>query len=600
MTTFLSIHSLTKFYGSQPLFKNISFTISQGDRIGLIGPNGAGKSTLLKILMDLEYPDEGHITKKQQLKVAYASQFPEFPSIPLEDLLVSEIKEKRSEEEDLILRTRAKKLLGKAQFNDFYTLANLLSGGWKKRFDIVRALMQEPDLLLLDEPTNHLDLDGILWLEEFLSKEKLSYLVVSHDRTFLNSIANKIIELNYLYPQGVFVSEGDLNLYQDRKEAYIEGEEARKKGLSSQLRKEVDWLRRSPKARTTKSEARVQKAYQLMDELADVKNRTKVKKVDIEFSASERETRKLLVAKNLSKSYEGKTLFEQADVTLSPGTRLGIVGSNGTGKTTLLKMLAGMIEPDLGTIKKALDLQIVYFDQHRDEVDGDLSLKEALSPANEMVNYRGQFIHVNGWAKKFLFPEERLKMPVRCLSGGERARILIAKLMLKPADILFLDEPTNDLDIQTLEVIESSLNEFPGAIVLISHDRMLMDRVCNQILGLGLTKAPELFASYSQWEKAAQAFSKPSQPSIKPKEEIKPSSLKKFPKLSYKEEKELEGIEGQIAAIEKKMALLQEKVNGSLGKDAAQLYNELADLQKNHESLFERWELLELKKQAAS
>ena len=477
--------------------------VSQGERIGLLGPNGSGKSTLLKILVGQEQPDDGYISRRQGLRIGYASQVPEFPPLPLEEVMTQQPIHGNSTE----ILTRARILLSKAQFADSTQNASTLSGGWKKRLDIARAMMQEPDLLILDEPTNHLDLEGILWLERFLLREKIPYIVVSHDRYFLENISNRVIELNRCYPQGLFISEGNMSTFMDHREAFLEGQLKQQQDLKAMVKNEVDWLRRSPKARTCKSQSRVQKAYQLIDELSEVSTRNKTTKVDIDFTASERETRKLLVGKNLSKALGGTQLFQGIDVVLSPGTRLGIMGKNGTGKTTLLKVLAGLIPQDLGTLKYADDLNLVYFDQHREQISPHITLREALSPTGDMVNCRGQFIHVNGWAKKFLFSPDRLELLVKYLSGGERARLQIARLMQQPADILFLDEPTNDLDISTLEVIEESLKEFPGAVVLISHDRCLVDRVCTQILGLGIDREQQYYADYSQWEQAFAAAS---------------------------------------------------------------------------------------------
>lgn len=587
MSSLLGAHSLTKSYGTQVLFKNISFTLVQGDRIGLIGPNGAGKSTLLKILMESELPDAGNISRRQGLRVGYASQAPEFPALPLEELLMQE-----GHGNELERRTRARILLGKAQFADFYANASELSGGWKKRLDIARALMQEPDLLLLDEPTNHLDLEGILWLEKFLTREKISYVVISHDRYFLENVSNKIIELNKCFPQGLFVCEGAMGVYTERKEDFLRGQIETQRSLASTVRDEIDWLRQSPKARTTKAEARVNKAYELMEELSEIKQRNKSYKVEIDFNASERETRKLLVAKNLAKSLGGKTLFQGLDLVLSPGSRLGIVGKNGTGKTTLLKLLASHIPQDMGTIKYADDLKLVYFDQHREQLPPNVTLRRALSPTSDNVQYRGQSIHVNGWAKKFLFSPERMELPVHCLSGGERARILIARLMLEPADILFLDEPTNDLDISTLEVIEESLKEFAGAVVLISHDRCLMDRVCTSIIGLGNGDTPQFFADYGKWEQAQIQPAKKEAPA-KPQLSTPPPQPKK---LSYKEQKELEGMEKNIENQEGEIAALQQQLESpELATDphkSLECYRLLAKAEQELQRLFERWQYL--------
>lgn len=589
MSALLGIHSISKSYGALPLFEDISFTVQNDDRIGLLGPNGAGKTSLLKILVGIENPDTGHVTKKQGLRIGYASQVPEFSSLPLEEVLIRSVPPGNETE----IRTRARILLGKVQFTDFHQNADSLSGGWKKRLDIARALMQEPQLLLLDEPTNHLDLEGILWLEKFLLRERISYIVISHDRYFLENVSNKVIELNKCYPQGLFISDGNMSAFQDHREAFLDGQLQRERGLASQVRDEIDWLRRSPKARTTKSQSRIQKAHELIEELSEIKRRNKTEKVAIEFSASERETRKLLVAKNLAKSLGDKQLFKGLDITLSPGTRLGIVGKNGTGKTTLLKVLAQMIPQDTGTLKYADDLKLVYFDQHREQIPDHLSIREALAPTGDMVNYRGQHIHVNGWARKFLFTPDRMQLPVGCLSGGERARILIAKLMLQPADILFLDEPTNDLDIQTLEVIEESLNEFQGAVVLISHDRCLMDRVCTQILGLGEGNEQQFFADYSQWEKSTKKQIPAQLPEIRPTPNAKPVTAKK---LSYAEKKELEGMELTILTLEQEIEALQNKLDmpehQADAKKSLELYHQLGSSQQKLETLFDRWQYL--------
>lgn len=552
----------------------------------MLGPNGAGKSTLLKILMGFEPSDGGEISKRKGLKVGYASQVPEFPDLTVEDVL----KQAASPGDPHEIETRARILLGKAQFTDFFQNAHTLSGGWKKRLDIMRALMDDPDLLLMDEPTNHLDLEGILWLENFLSRENLTYVIVSHDRYFLEKTTNKMIELNRCYPQGLFESEGNMSAFMEHKNAFLEAQAKRERGLASSVREEVEWLRQSPKARTTKSRSRIQRAYALMDELSSVKSRNKTETVGIDFSASERATRKLLVAKNVTKSMGDKLLFKGVDLTLSPGSRLGIVGKNGTGKTTLLKVLAGLIPQDMGTIKTAEDLKIVYFDQHREKIPLDVSLREALSPSGDHVNYRGQQIHVNGWARKFLFDSDRMELPVSRLSGGERARILIARLMLQPADVLFLDEPTNDLDIPTLEVIEESLIEFNGAVVLITHDRCLMDRVCTQVIGLGAGNETELFADYDQWERGSQPVK------TELKVEKKERDQKPIVKMSYKEKKELEGMEETILVAEEKLEELQSQANDpSLASDSEKSlshYQLMGEAQKELESLYERWQFL--------
>lgn len=595
MSSLITLHALSKSFGTQQLFKNISFHLLEGDRVGLLGPNGSGKSTLLRILMELDSPDEGYVARRQGLRTGYACQDPEFPSKTLEEVLLDQ----NLVGDPIELSTRAQILLSKMLFPDSQADASLLSGGWKKRLDIARALMNEPDILLLDEPTNHLDLEGILWLEKFLVRERIPFVAVSHDRYFLENTVTRIIELNKCYPQGIFISDGGMQSYIEHKNAFLESQAQRERGLASTVREEVAWLRKSAPARTTKSRSRIQKANELIDALTDIKTRNKIPKVDISFSASERETRRLLVGKNLSKAYNDKVLFQGVDVTLSPGTRLGIVGKNGTGKTTLLKMLAGAIQPDKGTIKYADDLKIVYFDQHRAQLPPNLTIREALAENGDTVNYRGQTIHVNGWAQRFLFSPDRLSLPLGYLSGGERARILIAKLMLQPADLLFLDEPTNDLDIQTLEVMEESLIDFPGAVVLISHDRYLMDRVCTQILGLGTGKEHTFFADYSQWERASSKTVeiKPEltkSPELPPKSETVTSKPRK---LSFKEQKELDGMEHTIAEVEQTITAIKLQLdNPDIAADAQkslELYRQLAEHEHRLEALFERWQHLD-------
>lgn len=587
--TLLTTQSLKKSFGTQKLFDNISFSLTKGERIGLIGPNGSGKSTLLKILIGLEVPESGSISKAKSLRIGYASQAPEFPSVSLEDALVQSCPEGSFLENQI----RARSLLSKAQFSDFSLQADLLSGGLKKRLDILRACMQEPDLLLLDEPTNHLDLEGILWLEKFLTKETFSYLIVSHDRYFLEAVSNKTMELNRCYPNGLFMTEGPISVFSKHAEAFLSAQIQFQQGLSSQVRGETEWLKRSPKARTTKSRARIQKALEMQEELAEVKARNKEVKAAIDFSSSDRETRKLLVAKNIAKSLGGKQLFKGVDLILSPGSRVGIAGKNGTGKTTLLKILAGLIPQDVGTIKRADDLKLVYFDQMREQIPPHLTLKEALSPTSEMVIFRGKPIHVNGWAKKFLFSPDRMQMPVNRLSGGERARIMIAKLMLEPADILFLDEPTNDLDIPTLEVIEESLNNFTGAVVLISHDRCLMDRVCTQVLGLGIDCELNLFANYSQFE-AASALKLTEKSSKKP--QPAPQQPPKVKKLTYNEQRELDGMEGNILRNEAEIANLKSELEGeNTAQKTLELYTLLSAAEERLEKLFARWQELSSK-----
>ncbi|MDN3505143.1 MAG: ABC-F family ATP-binding cassette domain-containing protein [Rhabdochlamydiaceae bacterium] len=576
MSLLLNCKSLEKAYGSQVLFENLSFSIFAGDRIGLIGPNGAGKSTLLKILASEESSDGGEVCPKRDLRIGYVPQSAEYedesPLNVLLDTLHSETHLSEHEKLNLV-----ETWLTKLGFRGDEKSAALLSGGWKKRLSIAIAMLNNPDVLMLDEPTNHLDLESIVWLEKFLDKEIKTYIVVSHDRSFLSKATSRIVEINPLYPEGLFSVDGPYPFFLEKKERFIEGQIEQERSIATKVRRETEWLRSTPKARTTKAQSRIDQAKELFDEHSALKMRNKKQRAEISFVGSERQTKKLLVAKNLKLSLGDKLLFENLDISLTSGLRLGLMGPNGCGKTSLLKLFAQELEPDMGTIKRADDLKIVYFDQHRTKLDENITLKEALAPAGEFVHYRGQAIHVNGWCQRFLFPREYLGMSVNKLSGGERARISIARLMLEPADILLLDEPTNDLDIPTLETLEDNLSDFPGAVVLITHDRSMLENMCTQFLALGEPSKCKTYAQYSDWESSR---------SIKPttikKKESKPQESREVRKERNRLEKAIEKRETQVVELEKLMK----------GQDLSKLqdiHTQIEEVRKEIDQLFEKW-----------
>jgi ATP-binding cassette subfamily F protein uup len=591
MTLLLNCQSLSKSFGNRTLFEDLCFSIFTGQRVGLIGPNGAGKSTLLKILAGDEKPTGGIVSARRGLKIGYVPQSCEFSDISPEEVLYETLKadERPDYEKEVLVQT----LLSKLGFKGTETSAAQLSGGWKKRLSIAQALILSPELLLLDEPTNHLDLEGIFWLEKFLSREAPSYILVSHDRYFLQNMVNRIVEINPVYPQGLFSIEGTYENFLEKKEEFLLGQIEQERSLASKARREVEWLSRSPKARTSKSKARVGDAHELLGELSEVKGRNRQKKSEIDFAATHRETQKLLTAKNLSKDIGGRTLFQHLDFVLSPGTRIGLMGPNGSGKTTLLKIIAGELAPDQGTIKQADGLKIVYFDQHRLQLPGNITLRQALSPDGDFVTFRGQKVHINGWCQRFLFSTDILEMPLEKLSGGERARISIAHLMLQPADILLLDEPTNDLDIPTLETLEESLVDFPGAVVLITHDRCMLDRICSTLLALGNPEVNEFYSDYTQWEASLKA---PPKPKL---EEKKPEQKTPKVKLSYAEKKEYDQIEGAIKKLEEEVRNLNHQLeSGPQNPEQLQLICTQIGLAENRiEQLYLRWDELEKKQQ---
>ncbi|MBS0623895.1 MAG: ABC-F family ATP-binding cassette domain-containing protein [Verrucomicrobia bacterium] len=587
----LNAELISKSFGTKKLFSELSLSIFSDDRIGLIGQNGSGKSTFLKILAGLEQADNGTLSLKKGLKIGYLPQSCDFVDQPPLTILLEALKEDTHtplyEKERL-----AQTWLSKLGFKGDEPSASRLSGGWKKRLMLAQQMLFNPDLLLLDEPTNHLDLEGILWLEKFLKHEAPTYLLVSHDRYFLQHATNRMIEIAPCYPRGLFSIQGPYLEFLHKKEEFLEGQLQQEHSLASKVRRESQWLRSNPKARTTKAQARVDQAHKLLDELPELKKRNQQTKVAIDFSGSGRETRKLLVAKNIGKELNGKVLFQDLDFTLSPGTRIGLMGPNGSGKTTLLRLLAHELSADTGTIKRAEGLQTVYFDQHRHQLPSHLSLREALAPQDGFINFRGKSIHIHSWCKRFLFSPDLLDLPLSVLSGGERARIAIAHLMLQPADLLLLDEPTNDLDIPTLEALEASLLEFPGAVVLITHDRCMLDRICTSLLPLGDPSCHEIFADYAQWEESQ----KPTQQAC-----VQPSSVKQKPTpakkgLSYKEKKELEDIESFILKAEQEvqeltLQLEQTQDNISLSN----ICQTLAIAEAKVEQLYLRWEELESK-----
>jgi ATP-binding cassette subfamily F protein uup len=594
--TLLSCEDISKSYGSRTLFEGLSFGLFRGDKIGIIGPNGAGKSSLLKILAGLENADEGNVSYRKSLKIGYVPQMSSLPAKSVHDILVECLHDDHTLE-DYEREIKAQIILGKFGFPDPQQLATELSGGWKKRLELAKQIIREPDILLLDEPTNHLDLEGILWLETFLPKEVTTYIVISHDRYLLEHVTNKVIELNRTYPKGLYSVDGPYSTFLEKRELFLEGQLQIQKSLASKVRREIDWLRQTPKARTTKSRSRIQEANELIKDLADVKSRNKKNLANIDFTASERQTRKLVTVKNISKRMGDRELFSRVEFTLSPGSRLGIVGRNGTGKTTLLKMIAGEIKPDIGTIKYADQLQIVYFDQQREQLPPTLTLAEALSPTGEFVNYHGNSIHVNSWCKRFLFRPEQMVMPIGQLSGGERARVLIARLMLKPADILLLDEPTNDLDIPTLEILEESLEEFEGAIVLITHDRFMMDQVTTSIIGLGGEGQAQIFADYGQWEAYEEQQEKvDKEPEIKKEvqQQSKPTPQKK---LTYKEKLEYEKMESTILELEQQIDQHKKTIDDPESLKDLQIYQKLCEelhsYQEHLDRCFQRWQELE-------
>ena len=602
MPPILNAQGISKAYGANPLFQNVSFTVSEGDRIGLIGPNGSGKTTLLRILAGETNPDTGDVAVRKRARMSTVlqdSQFAEGETV--QSVVAKSVKRSAMSGDDDESRTF--EILGRAGFEDFNVEASALSGGWRKRLAIVEALVEGPDVLLLDEPTNHLDLAGIEWLETVLANARFACVVVSHDRYFLENVATSMAELNRAYPDGVLRVDGNYSKFLEKKEEFLHAQAKHQEALENRVHTEIEWLRRGPKARTSKSKARIDKAAELMTELADLNTRTRTATAQIDFSSTDRKTKRLIEVEQLGYSFGDRMLFSGLDFAVTAGMRVGLVGPNGSGKTTLLHLLEGDLKPTQGEVRTADRLRIVHFDQNR-QINPELTLRRALAPDSDSVVYQDRVVHVASWAARFLFNGEQLNQPVSRLSGGERARVLIAQLMLQPADVLLLDEPTNDLDIPTLEILEETLLEYRGALVLVTHDRYLLDRVSTVVLGLDGEGGAARFADYRQWEEWQSGAGKRTTPtsnvsSTKTQNDSETASSPKK-KLSYLEAREYATIEERVAEAEEllqsKRASLEDPAIVSNASELVAAHTALEDAQREVDALYARWAELEAKR----
>jgi ATP-binding cassette subfamily F protein uup len=608
MPPILIAQNISKRFGVDPLFENISLAVHEGDRIGLIGPNGAGKSTLLALLGAEQQPDSGEVSFRRRARIGYVRQISDFAA----GVTARQVLESALERAAIPANAREQQLretLGRAGFLQRDTIGNpamdreaaSLSGGWRKRLAIAEALVTEPDVLLLDEPTNHLDLEGIEWLEGLLRAARFAFVVVTHDRYFLENVASEVIELNRIYSEGLLRVKGSYSKFLEDRAAYVEWQQRAQESLRNRVRVEMEWLRRGPKARATKAKARIDNANALIAELRDSEARSRTAAAGINFDATGRQTKRLIEVENATVTLGDREIFRGVSVLLTNGLKLGLAGANGSGKTTLLRAMTGEVPLSAGEIRRAPGLRVVYFSQMR-ELDTSLTLRRALAPESDSVIYQDRVTHVASYASRFLFTGEQLNQPVERLSGGERARVLIARLMLEPADVLILDEPTNDLDIPTLEILEESLLEFPGALVLVTHDRYLLDRVTNAVLGLDGHGNAALFADYLQWEawRDEQTRGAPGET----EEEMRqasagraaaatPSAAPARKKLSYLEQREYDAIEARIEKADGRLRAAEQRVEApEVATDPDALVAALAELERakaEHDVVYGRW-----------
>ncbi len=599
MPVLVSANDIKKGFGARVLFSGLNFVVEDGERIGLIGPNGAGKSTLLKILAGLEDADGGSFTRARSATVGYLPQVPALElGLTVEATLRQAVPKIHHDDRDAI----AGKWLSRLDLTEWSErIVGELSGGWRKRVALAAELVKEPNLLLLDEPTNHLDVESILWLEDFIANSRFATVTITHDRAFLQKVASRIIELDPRNPGGLLSVTGNYRDYLQRKTELLDTMNQQEASLKNTLRRETEWLRRGPKARTTKQQARINAAGELKAQVDELSSRNQYRTANLDFEASAKGPKRLVEGIDVRKSINGRPLFHAPDIFLGPGTRIGLLGANGCGKSTLIRILLGQEQADSGKVHRADLLKVAYFEQNRESLDPSLTLAKTLCPHGEHVNYRGSMVHINGYLDRFLFKKEQRELTVGRMSGGEQSRILIARLMLQETNFLVLDEPTNDLDLQTLDVLQECLNEFEGAVLLVTHDRFFLDQVATQILGFfpSPTTGSEIvtFADLAQWEewrKTRKAAAK-----VAAKAEFAaaggPGSKKK--KLGYNETRELAGMEATLAKAEDKLLALQADLekseNQSNSGKLAALCAEIAAAEANIDKLYARWAALD-------
>lgn len=611
MAILVNVHQISKSFGVRPLFEGLSFSVESQDRIGLIGPNGSGKSTLLKILAGLEKPDSGVCSVQRGLKVSYLAQVPTFQEDATIMSTLLEGAEDPDDWESMALAHEWISRLSDGEKIDENQRVQSLSGGWKKKLALAREILKKPDLLLLDEPTNHLDVPSIQWLEDFLAQASFATVTITHDRQFLQQVSNRIVELDRKNAGGILSVKGDYVKYLELKESLMSAQALAETKLKNTLRRETEWLKRGAKARTTKQQARIQRHGELSAEVEELEYRNQSKEVRFDFQGTEKSPKKLIEAKGISKAFGDGIVVPKFDLVVGPKSRIGLLGKNGSGKTTLLKMLVGEETPDRGEVIFSDQVKIVWFEQNREALDPDATVVDTLCPRGDSVIFRGAKVHIKGYLDRFLFTPTQMEMKVGKLSGGEQSRLLIAKLMLQEANVLVLDEPTNDLDIATLDVLEEVLRDFSGAVLLVSHDRYFLDQVAKEIYafedGNILT-----FHGVQQWESwklsASSATStnqnkkKAATPPSNPTEEVKnetPINKGAKKKLSYKEQFELEQMEEKIQKAEQALALAtEESAKPEYASQASKLQTLTAELQRCQEEvdkLYARWQELEKK-----
>lgn len=598
MATLISAHLISKTFATKTLFQNISFAIDESEHIGLIGPNGAGKSTLLSLIAKEQSSDSGKLSFSNGLRLGYLKQKPTFES---EDTIYMALMSACDDPYDSENIALAYELIARFQLDQFpdaeHKLASELSGGWQKKLALARELMKRPTLLLLDEPTNHLDLESILWLEDYMNKEKrIAFLTVTHDRRFLQNTSTAIFDLDPRLPNGILRTNGSYSDHLESKMMLLQGMKRLEEKRRNTMLIEKDWLSRGPQARLTKQKARIDRANDIIDEVSDIENKNRVNKLNLDFGKTDSSPKKLIAAEKIKKSYGDRVLFQNFNAMISPGHRYGLIGTNGCGKSTLLKCLIGKEKVDSGIAFLNEDISVCYFEQGKDSLNPNVSVIKTICPEGDYVHLQGQPVFAKSYLSRFYFRSEQHDMPVEKLSGGEQSRLILAKLMLQSSHVLILDEPTNDLDVETLDALSETLQEYRGAIIIVSHDRYFMDQNCNVIWSFGEAEGNiQKFADTFQWEEwhLANKAQKPTAKQMAAKNEEAAKASTPKVKLSNKEKFELDNMEKNIADEEARLASFQKELADSSTQSD---YTKLADLtskisqsESNLERLFARW-----------
>lgn len=597
-----SAFQIAKSFGAQNLFSDLTFSIETGQKIGLIGPNGAGKSTLLQILAGLQKVDDGKVSRSGSVVLGYVAQNPEFAD---DDTVFMAIANATDDPYDGQNLGRVQELISRFNLESPEAgsdrLVSELSGGWRKRVAFARELVKQPTLLLMDEPTNHLDLESIFWLENYLTAQaELALVTVTHDRLFLQNTCDLIFDLDRRNPDGLIKYDGTYMEFVEFKESALAAQKQLEQSRKNVLRRETEWLRRGAQARQTKQKSRIDRHGKLSEQVQDLKERNQDRVVKLDFGDIERSPKKLIETKGIGKKIGERWLFKDFSFLLGPKSRVGILGRNGCGKSTLIRNLLGIESPDTGTVFVSDDVKVAYFEQQKETLDPAVSLLRTVCPDGDYVEFQGQFIFARSYLSRFHFRGDQMDLPVGKLSGGEQSRILIAKLMLQSATILVLDEPTNDLDIATLDVLEQALRDFRGAVILVTHDRFFMDQVANQILAFTDEQDGEIlrfsdFFQWEEWQRTKPAFN----PGKNSTAQGAAAVAAKKTKLSYKEQRELDQMESVIQAEEAALAALQANLTAP---EVANNYVKLAEVskaaeiaQKKIETLYARWDELSKK-----